>query len=290
MNGFEGVQAAAITPRGNSGEVDFGAGFELIDHLSKGGANGILLFGPAGEYPAFAPEERSRLVKLGVKRSRVPILAGVGSATLDASIELGREAQNADAAALVLPPPYFFRYDQDDLRTYFRQFAAELGSDPPILIYRSDALAVETVVELWETGRFGGVIDPSGDLDAVHAMRTAGVPALTADDATAARSGRCGIVSDAACAVPELAAALYRAIRAGQEAAIAELDHALQEFVRWSARFPQPTAVRLATSLRGLKTGSLAMPLSPEKQKDLDAFRDWFQRWLPAVRKLAADA
>jgi dihydrodipicolinate synthase/N-acetylneuraminate lyase len=290
VNGFEGVQAAAITPRGNSGEVDFGAGFELIDHLSKGGANGILLFGPAGEYPAFAPEERSRLVKLGVKRSRVPILAGVGSATLDASIELGRDAQNADAAALVVPPPYFFRYDQDDLRTYFRQFAAELGSDPPILIYRSGGLAAETVVELWDTGRFGGVIDPSGDLDAVHGMRAAGVPVLTADDATAARLGRCGIVSTAACAVPELPAALYRAIRAGQEAAMAELDHALQEFVRWSARFPEPTAVRLATSLRGLKTGSLAMPLSAEKQKDLDAFRDWFQRWLPAVRKMAAGA
>jgi dihydrodipicolinate synthase/N-acetylneuraminate lyase len=290
VNGFEGVQAAAITPRGNGGEVDFGAGFELIDHLSKGGANGILLFGPAGEYPAFAPEERTRLIKLGVKRSRVPVLAGVGSATLDSSIDLAREAQFADAAALVLPPPFFFHYDQDDLRTYFRQFAAELGADPPILIYRSNGLTTETVAELWATGKFGGVIDPSGDLDAIHRMRAGGVPVLTADDSVAARAGRCGIVSDAACAVPELPAALYRAVRAGKEEAIAELDRALQEFVRWSARFPEPTAVRLATSLRGLKTGSLAMPLSPEKQKDLDAFRNWFQRWLPAVRKLAADA
>jgi dihydrodipicolinate synthase/N-acetylneuraminate lyase len=290
VNGFEGVQAVAITPRGSSGEVDYGAGFELIDHLSKGGVDGILLFGPAGEYPAFPADERIRLIKLGVKRSRVPVLAGVGSATLDASIDLAREAQDADAAALVLPPPYFFRYDQDDLRTYFRQFAAGLGTDPPILIYRSQGLAVDTVIYLWETGKFGGAIDPSGDLDAVHQLRAAGVPVLTADDSIAARAGRCGFVSDVACAVPELAAALHRAVRSGNEMLSAELDHALQEFVRWSARFPEPTAVRLATSLRGLKTGSLAMPLSPDKQKDLDAFRDWFQRWLPVVRKLAAGA
>jgi hypothetical protein len=46
----------------------------------------------------------------------------------------------------------------------------------------------------------------------------------------------------------------------------------------------------LATGLRGLKTGPLAVPLSPQQQKDLDAFRDWFQRWLPAVRKLSANA
>ena len=54
--------------------------------------------------------------------------------------------------------------------------------------------------------------------------------------------------------------------------------------------FPEPAAVKLATGLRGLKTGPLIVPLSPQKQKDLDSFRDWFQRWLPAVRKLAANA
>lgn len=288
MNGFHGVLAAAITPRGSNGEVDYGAGFELVDHLCKGGVSGILLFGPTGEYPAFGPEERARLVYLCVKRSRVPLFAGVGSATLDASLDLAREAQGADAAGLVIPPPLYFRYDQDDLRAYFSQFAADLGSDPPIIIYRTPALAARTAVQLYESGRFGGVIDATGDLDAIAAMSVAGVPVLPDDDAVAASAGRCAMVSSTACAVPELPAALYRALRAKSDAQVVELDRSLQEFVRWAARFPEPAAVRLATSLRGLKTGSLPVPLSPEKQKDLDAFRDWFQRWLPTVRKVAA--
>jgi 4-hydroxy-tetrahydrodipicolinate synthase len=99
VNGLQGVQAAAITPRGKHGEVDLGAAFELIDHLCKGGAGGILLFGAPGEYPAFSAEERARLVYLAVKRSRVPVIAGVGAVTLDASIELAREARDAGAAA-----------------------------------------------------------------------------------------------------------------------------------------------------------------------------------------------
>jgi 4-hydroxy-tetrahydrodipicolinate synthase len=288
VNGLQGVQAAAITPRGSHGEVDYGAGFELIDHLCKGGVSGILLFGPAGEYPAFAPEERARLVYLCAKRSRVPLLAGVGSATLDASIDLARQAQSAGAAALVIPPPLFFRYDQDDLRAYFLQFAAELGSDPPILIYRTDGLAVETAVELYGTGRFGAIVDAAGDSAAIERMTAAGVTVVPADDGIAAKPGRCAIVSSAACAVPELVAALHRTLRAGAEPQTQELDRALQEFVRWASHFPEPAAVRLATGLRGLKTGSLAVPLSPEKQKELDAFRNWFQGWLPAVRKLAA--
>jgi dihydrodipicolinate synthase/N-acetylneuraminate lyase len=288
VNGFQGVHAAAITPRGRHGEVDYGAAFELLDHLSKGGVSGVLLFGPAGEYPAFSPEERARLVYLSRKRSRVPVLAGVGSATLDSSIDLAREAQNAGVAALVLPPPHFFRYDQDDLRAYFCQFAAELGSDPPIFIYRTAELAEETAGDLWQTGKFGAVIDAAGDPDAVDRLIAAGVAVLSADDSAASRPGRCAIVSAAACAVPELLAALHRALRAGPPSHVRELDAALQEFLRWSARFPENAAVRLATGLRGLKTGSPAVPLCPGKQKELDAFRDWFQGWLPSVRKLAA--
>jgi dihydrodipicolinate synthase/N-acetylneuraminate lyase len=290
VNGLQGVHADAITPRGKHGEVDFGAGFELIDHLSKGGVNGILLFGPAGEYPAFAPDERARLVYLACKRSRVPVLAGVGSATLDASIDLAREAQNAGVAALVLPPPHFYRYDQDDLRAYFLQFAGELGADPPILIYRTTALDLESVVALWETGRFGGVVDAAGDPDAVERLAAAGVAVMPADDSVAARPGRCAIVSAAACVVPELMSALYHAVRAGDEGRVRALDRSLQEFLRWRLRFPEPAAARLAAGLRGLKTGSLAVPLCPEKQRELDSFRDWFQQWLPSVRKLAAGA
>ena len=288
MNGFEGVHAAAITPRGAHGEVDYGAAFDLLDHLSKGGASGVLLFGPAGEYPAFSHEERARLVYLACKRSRVPVLAGVGSATLDASINLAREAQNADAAALVLPPPLYFRYDQDDLRAYYCQFAAELGSDPPIFIHRTEALAEATVVDLWLSGKFAAIVDASGDAGAVDRLTAAGVAVIPGDDAILARRGCCAVMSSAACAVPELVAAIHRGRHGGAEAAQAELERALQEFLRWTARFPEPAGVRLATGLRGLKTGSLAVPLSSDKQKELDAFRDWFQRWLPAVRKLAA--
>jgi 4-hydroxy-tetrahydrodipicolinate synthase len=290
VNGFSGVQAAAITPRSTDGEVDFGAAFELVDHLCRGGANGILLFGAPGEYPAFGITERARLVYLAAKRSRVPVLAGVGTATLDLSLELAREARDGGAAALVLPPPLFFRYDQDDLRAFYRQFAAEAGSDPPIFIYRTEAIELETLMELWQSGRFAAIVDATGNIDDYHRLIAASVPVLSGDDALASHSGGRGMVSAAACAVPELMTALQRAMCAGREPEIQALDHALQEFLRWSNRFPEPAAVKLATGLRGLKTGPLIVPLSPQKQKDLDSFRDWFQRWLPAVRKLSGHA
>jgi dihydrodipicolinate synthase/N-acetylneuraminate lyase len=87
MAGIEGVLVSAITPRNERGEVDLGAAFDLIDFLAGAGVRGIVLFGVAGEYPAATFEERNRLIYLAAKRSRVPIYAGVGSATLN---EIGR--------------------------------------------------------------------------------------------------------------------------------------------------------------------------------------------------------
>ena len=116
MTDFRGVYAASITPRGKQGEMDLGAAFELIDHFCAAKLRGVVLFGAWGEYPAFAAEERSRLVYLAVKRSRVPVLAGVGSATLDASLDLAREARAAGAAGVLLPPPYCFRLEAEDIR------------------------------------------------------------------------------------------------------------------------------------------------------------------------------
>ena len=289
VNGFQGVHAAAITPSGRHGEVDYGAAFELLDHLCQGGASGILLFGAAGEYPAFAPDERARLVYLSRKRSRVPVLAGVGSATLDSSIELAREARDAGVAALVLPPPHFFRYDQDDLRAFFCQFAAEAGSDPPILIYRTDAMEVETVAR-----SLADAADSRAVVDAARRsrrVRTAGrrfrARAVRRRRARGALPRARGIVSAAACAVPgtDGGAPSRAALRSRVRYSGARSQSAgISALVR--ARFPEPAAVKLATGLRGLKTGPLAVPLSPEKQKELDSFRDWFQRWLPVRQEV----
>src|SRR5579871_6038294 len=272
MTGFQGVNAAAITPRGKQGEIDLGAAFELIDHLCAAGVRGIVLFSDYGEYPAFTAEERSRLVYLAVKRSRVPLLVGVGSATIDLSVSLAREARDAGAAGLLLPPPFFFRYDPDDLLELYRRFAAQLGSGAEILLSNAPAstspIPVETALDLVGNGLYAGVEDSSGSLESFaclqaaasrnHFQLLAGSDAIFTQvrsaGATPTGNSRPGAVSAAACAVPELVMALDRAIAAGQPGQIEKLDCELRTFLDWELRFPRPMIVKVATGLRGLKT------------------------------------
>ena len=156
-----GVIAAAITPRGKHGDVDFGAAFELLDYLCAAGVCGIAIFTSAGEYPAFSTDERTRLLYLAAKRSRIPLFAGVGSTGLDASLALARKARDAGAAGLLLPPPHFFRYPQEEIREFYLQFAAQVGKGA--LTYLSNTpsvtseIAVDTALELLATGSFAGI-------------------------------------------------------------------------------------------------------------------------------------
>lgn len=271
------VNIAAITPRGGRGEIDAGAVFELIDFLCKplkGRSGGIVLFDAAGEYPALNPDDRSRVLRLAMKRSRVPVIAGVGSATLDLSLKLGREARDAGADALLLPPPYFYPYRQDEVREFYLQFSAHLSGCDILLEHLpayTTGISAETARELLATGRFAGIVDTTGAHEG----------ALIADDRrfSEARCAGQPVVSAAACAIPELMLSLDSAVAEHRDEDARHLNSQLQEFLGWAECFPPFAVIRVATGLRGIKTGPLAVPLPPEKQKKIDQFREWFSAW-----------
>ena len=153
MGGLSGVIAAAVTPHTKRGdEADIGATLDLIDFLCKAGVQGIALLGSTGEFVNLNYDDRVRLVYLAVKRSRVPVLAGISHSTLDGAIALGREASAAGAAGLLLMPPYFFRYGQAEIREFYLRFAAELDHAAPIYLYNiplfTSGIASETAGEI----------------------------------------------------------------------------------------------------------------------------------------------
>jgi dihydrodipicolinate synthase/N-acetylneuraminate lyase len=297
---ISGIYVAAVTPHRQAGgyEADVGALLEMLDFLAGAGTNGVALLGSTGEFLHLTFDDRVRLVQLAVKRSRVPVLVGVGHSTLDGAIELGRAAVSAGAAGLLLMPPYFFRYSQEDIHEFYLQFASAVRPPAHILLYNvpffTNEIAIETATSLLATGQFAGIKDSSGQytyFERLHAVsQEKPFILLVGNDriyTRARQAGAHGVVSGVACAVPELLVALDRAIQKKHAAGVERLDARLQEFIAWHDRFPTPVAVKIAAQERGLKVGPLAMPLAPSSQKRLEEFREWFKSWLPAVRQEA---
>jgi dihydrodipicolinate synthase/N-acetylneuraminate lyase len=213
---FAGLNIAAVTPHKREGhEPDIAAALELVDFYCASGARGIALLGSTGEFLHLKMDDRIRLVNLAVKRSRVPVIAGISHSTLDGAVELAREAATAGAAAGLLMPPYFFRYSQRDVMEFYLQYAKQMEGVLPTLLYNipffTTPIEFETARELLRTGQFAGIKDSSGDLPnfrSLAALKTERpFTLLVGNDVvfTVCRSeGADGVISGVAAAVPEL--------------------------------------------------------------------------------------
>jgi len=294
MGAVSGVYAAAITPRREGPGIDLAGVFDLLDFLSRGGVDGIALMGSTGEFLHFPIIERCRLISLAVRRSRVPILAGVSHSTLEGALALAREAAGAGAAGVLVMPPYFFGYSQDDIRHFYLQFAESLKGSVPIFLYNipsfTTAISSSLAVELLSTGLFEGIKDSTASWDEFEALRAARerfpFTLMAGQDVLYSRArlaGADGVVSGIASAIPELHVALDRALLAGETERAEVLDRRLQEFVAWIPEFAPPVAIREAAALRGIRPGPSAAPPGPEAKQKLAQFAGWFKAWLREV-------
>ncbi|HVW10274.1 MAG TPA: dihydrodipicolinate synthase family protein, partial [Bryobacteraceae bacterium] len=166
----------------------------------------------------------------------------------------------------------------------------ETSDAVPILLYNipsfTTGIEIETVRRLFETGRFAGIKDSSGDwpyFERLLALKRDvpfalfGGPELLVGRAL--HAGADGVISGCACAVPELVVQLAKAVAAGDRERADRLDARLIEFATRVAQFPWPVAIRRAVELRGQKSGPPNVPLSAGNQQILDEFSAWFRGW-----------
>ena len=292
--------AAAVSPRrARENSIDLGATLELVDFLGERGCNGIALLGSTGEFVHFAPDDRRNMVRFAAKRSRVPLLVNVSHSTLDGAVDLARDAAEDGVAGVMIMPPHYFRYEQPEIREYLLQFAKEVDGAVPIYLYNipffTNPLAVETAVELLNTGLFSGIKDSSGDPTylatvprRVGDMRIRTFVGSEAIYTEARIGGVSGTISGIASALPELLVAIDRAICTGDHERARALDHYIRELLAQMRSFPLPVAIIEMLRVRKQKMGAFAGPMSVETNRRLAEFREWFAGWLPDTRKLTA--
>jgi dihydrodipicolinate synthase/N-acetylneuraminate lyase len=294
---LSGVFAAAVTPnRPGTLDIDYSALMDLLDFLACAQVTGICLLGSTGEFLNYSFADRQRSVYLGSKRSRVPMLVGVGHSTLTGALLIAGEAIAAGADGLLLMPPPFFPYGQAEIEEFYRVFARETGDAVPILLYNipdvTSKIEPPTVKRLLDSGFFAGIKDSSGDwnyFEELLALRRQKAFALLAGHdriaPRALRAGADGVISGCAAAVPELVMAIGRSSGNADT-----LNQHLEEFVAWVERFPAPVVVKRAVQLRGQRSGEFAVPFNVERATELDEFSRWFTAWWPGVIAAMAQA
>jgi 4-hydroxy-tetrahydrodipicolinate synthase len=278
-----------ILPRTDTGGVDLTRLSYHITSLLNAGIKGFVLNGATGEYCLTSADELSTMLRrvreLGGQE--ITLIASVGGADTRQTMQRIAVAEDAGADALLLPMPYFFPYEQQDLEIYALEVAAQ--SRQPVLLYNlpgfTTPLQPETSLRLiTEASQICGIKDSSGSLDTVRLLKQKAPQAnrVIGSDAVlhaALADGLCdGVVSGVSCVLPELMLALYRsAEQDAQSERSLQLKAALDQFIDWLVMFPVPWGLKAIAEERGLAKAEYPLPLSAARKEQLRRFVAWFR-------------
>ncbi len=121
MKTLRGVIPVVCTTFHEDGSLDLHSQLSLVRHLLEAGADGLALFGMAGEGYTLNEQERRTLLKL-IRREvgdGVTLVVAAGHTGLHAAAESCREAQDLGADALMVLPPYLLRTGEDGIFRFY---------------------------------------------------------------------------------------------------------------------------------------------------------------------------
>ena len=254
------------------------------------GIGGFAVNGATGEYCLTSEREFESLIGIATEtvKGRANRLAGIGCASSDISIRMGRVAAQAGVAGLLLPMPFFFPYAQSDLKAFSRVVAAKV--DAPVLLYNlpqfTSGLDPQTSLELIrESEAIVGIKDSSGSLDTLRLLTGAAIGArriVGNDDilSQALKEGLLdGVVSGVACVLPELIGRLYSlGLTDSSGAEFGERATVLSSFIEQIRPLPTPWGLKMIAEARGLLNATYPIPLSPTREAQKTALLGWFQQ------------
>ena len=129
-----GVYVISVTPFTDDGAVDWASLESLVEFYVGCGVHGITLLGMMGEAHKLSFDEAAGLVEraLSLVAGRVPVVVGVSAGGIAPLRSLALRSMDAGAAAVMVAPAAGLRTD-DQIFAYYRQVAAALGPDVPLI-------------------------------------------------------------------------------------------------------------------------------------------------------------
>ncbi|MBP3950669.1 4-hydroxy-tetrahydrodipicolinate synthase [Bacillus suaedae] len=280
---FGRVITAMVTPFNQHGQFDKEATKELVHHLIANGSDALVVGGTTGESPTLSTDEKLTLFQTVVEtvNGQVPVIAGTGSNNTQASIELTKQAEAIGVDAVMLVVPYYNKPSQEGMYAHFSAIAQ--ATKLPVMLYNIPGrsavnMSVETTLELAQIPNIVATKEASGDLDAMASIiehAPEGFSLYSGDDSLTLpilAIGGVGVVSVASHIIGNEMQQMVRNYQAGQVAAAAMQHRQLVPVMKNLFIAPNPTPVKAALEMKGIRVGSVRLPLLPlsaEQQHEL---------------------
>lgn len=269
---FKGCGTALVTPF-SGGYVNLDRFASLVDRQVEAGVDFLVPLGTTGETPCLSEEERLQLLVTAKEHSAGrPVMVGVGTNSLDATLRNIRQIENYGADAFLVVVPYYNKPTQQGQYEYFRAIAE--ASSKSIVIYNVPGrtgvnMTAETCLRLAEeVENIVAVKEASGNYAQISEIirnRPEGFSVLSGNDnetLSLMATGADGVISVASNLVPAEMTALVRAMQEGRLEEARRLNFRLMPLFKGCFIESNPIPVKAGMASLGLLEDSLRLPLT----------------------------
>jgi len=276
---FRGCGTALITPFKN-GAVDYDAFATLVDRQVAGGVDFLVPLGTTGETPCLSDEEKIRILHITKEHAGgLPIIAGVGTNSLEHTISNIRLLESHGADAFLVVVPYYNKPPQEGMYQYFKAVAE--ASSKPVILYnvpgRTGAnMTAETTLRLAQIDNIIAIKEASsnrGQILEIIQGRPEGFLVLSGNDDETyplMKDGADGIISVASNIAPEPCVRLTHAMMEGKDEMAAMYHEKLLPLFHNCFVESNPIPTKAALAAMGLIQNECRLPLVPATQKTYD--------------------
>jgi 4-hydroxy-tetrahydrodipicolinate synthase len=280
---FEGALTALVTPF-RSDRVDEQALRAIVAEQLAAGIDGLVPCGTTGESVNLSHAEFSKVLEIVVDeaRGRVPVLAGVGTASTRHTLELAETALKLKVDGLLVVSPYYVRPTQEGLLAHFKAIASAIPL--PIMLYNIPVrcgvdLAMTTMERLAEISSIVGIKESTGTVQrSSEIARRFGdrFTILSGDDLLTLpvmAVGGHGVISVASNVAPKEVSQLVDLFRDGDAVAARRQHQRLHELFESMFVEANPGPVKAALAMRGLTTSEIRLPMVAPMEASLARIR-----------------
>lgn len=282
IRGFKGVIPAVLSVFDRDENLDEAGTRQFIRHLLSYDIGGLYLTGSTGETFLMDSAERMRQLEIVMEEvgDRVPVVVHVGAMSTRASIALAKHAEQLGAAGISSVPPFYFKYNADQIFGFYRDVAQSTGL--PMIVYNiplAGMMTVEQIVRLSELENVKGVKYTGTALYEVTQIRDGCKPGFQiyggCDELGSSNIalGVDGIIGSFYNVIPDLYLKIWNAVKASELLAAAELQrkavHIIMEGIQSGSMM---ACMKVWLRGAGVPAGYARRPFTnftPEEERDL---------------------
>ena len=270
---LKGLGVAMVTPFDSNGDVDFESIPTIVENISTGRANYIVIMGTTAEAVCLSSQEKKAVIEAVVKanKSKLPLVIGIGGNNTAKVVEEINKTDLSPFGAILSVSPYYNKPSQEGI--YHHYSAISKASPIPVIVYNVPSrtgcsVEVDTFMRLTENfDNIIGIKDASGDmLQAQEIIKCCSkdIQLISGDDALTLPmilAGAVGTISVLGNALPVPLVKMIHLIEEGELKKAYELHYQLLDLVNLLFEEGNPVGIKALMECLGICSKQVRLPL-----------------------------